>query len=93
MAAGDEVIAFDPAYDSYEPAVRLAGGRCVRVPLRHRDFRYDWDAGAGELMHRRTRLVLFNSPAQSRLHRGGAAADLDALAAVVREPRHPGAVR
>ena len=29
VSAGDEVIAFDPAYDSYEPAVRLAGGRCT----------------------------------------------------------------
>ena len=30
---GDEVILLDPAYDSYEPAVRLAGGVAVRVPL------------------------------------------------------------
>jgi len=43
VGAGDEVIAFDPAYDSYEPAVRLAGGRCVRVPLTQPGFRYDWD--------------------------------------------------
>ena len=32
VRAGDEVIIFDPSYDAYEPAVRLAGGRCVRVP-------------------------------------------------------------
>ena len=31
---GDEVILLEPAYDSYEPAVELAGGRAVRVPLR-----------------------------------------------------------
>lgn len=31
---GDEVIVFDPSYDSYEPSVELAGGRCVHVPLR-----------------------------------------------------------
>ena len=30
---GDEVIVFDPCYDSYEPSVELAGGRCVHVPL------------------------------------------------------------
>ncbi len=33
VRAGDEVVIFDPSYDAYEPAVRLAGGRCVRVPL------------------------------------------------------------
>lgn len=30
---GDEVLVFDPSYDSYDPAVRLAGARCVHVPL------------------------------------------------------------
>jgi len=43
IGAGDEAIAFDPAYDSYEPAVRLAGGRCVRLPLAQPGFRYDWE--------------------------------------------------
>ena len=33
IGAGDEAIIFDPAYDAYEPAVRLAGGRCIRIPL------------------------------------------------------------
>ncbi len=58
---GEEVIAFDPAYDSYEPAVRLAGGRCIRIPLTLPDFRYDWPRVAAA-MSPRTRLVLFNSP-------------------------------
>src|SRR6476661_8681752 len=43
VAPGDEAIAFDPSYDSYEPAVRLAGGHCIRLPLMPPDFRYDWD--------------------------------------------------
>src|SRR5207253_1000699 len=43
IGAGDEAIAFDPAYDSYAPAVRLAGGRCVRLPLAQPGFRYDWE--------------------------------------------------
>ncbi len=34
VRTGDEVILLEPAYDSYEPAVELAGGRAVRVPLR-----------------------------------------------------------
>ena len=40
---GDEVILLDPAYDSYEPAVRLAGGAAVRIPLRRPGFDVDWD--------------------------------------------------
>jgi methionine aminotransferase len=39
---GDEVIVFDPCYDSYEPSVELAGGRCVHVPLALPDFVIDW---------------------------------------------------
>jgi methionine aminotransferase len=33
VGAGDEVIVFDPAYDSYDPAVRLAGARCVHLQM------------------------------------------------------------
>jgi len=61
IGAGDEAIAFDPAYDSYEPAVRLAGGRCIRLPLTQPGFRYDWDR-VRRALSARTRLVLFNSP-------------------------------
>jgi methionine transaminase len=61
IGPGDEAIAFDPAYDSYEPAVRLAGGRCIRVPLSQPGFRYDWQR-VREALSARTRLVLFNSP-------------------------------
>ena len=43
MGPGDEAIIFDPAYDAYEPAVRLAGGRCVRIALAPPAFRFDWD--------------------------------------------------
>src|SRR5882724_5169836 len=43
VGPGDEAIAFDPAYDSYEPAVRLAGGHCLRLPLAQPGFRYDWE--------------------------------------------------
>ncbi len=59
--SGDEVIAFDPAYDSYEPAVRLAGARCVRLPLTPPDFAYDWDR-VRRCLSERTRLVIINSP-------------------------------
>lgn len=58
---GDEVIVFDPAYDSYEPAVELAGGRCIRLPLPAPRYRPDWDAVADALSDR-TRLIILNSP-------------------------------
>jgi methionine transaminase len=61
IGPGDEALAFDPAYDSYEPAVRLAGGRCIRLPLTQPGFRYEWERVRGALSAR-TRLVLFNSP-------------------------------
>jgi methionine transaminase len=57
----DEVIVFDPAYDSYEPAVTLAGGRAVHVPLRMPGFAIDWNRLERSLT-RRTRLLIINSP-------------------------------
>ncbi|HEY2276228.1 MAG TPA: methionine aminotransferase [Steroidobacteraceae bacterium] len=82
IGPGDEAIAFDPAYDSYEPAVRLAGGRCVRLPLAPPDFRYDWDR-VRATVNDRTRLLLLNSPSNPSCT-VTAAADLDALAAAIR---------
>ena len=79
---GDEVMVFDPAYDSYDSSVRLAGAACVHVPLQPPHFRYDWER-IGAAIGERTRLLIINSP----LNPGCtclAAADLDALAAVLR---------
>jgi len=80
---GDEAIVLDPCYDSYEPAVELAGGRCVHVPLQLADFAVDWQRLADAITPR-TRLILINSPHNP----SGAllsAADLDQLAALIRE--------
>jgi methionine aminotransferase len=81
--AGDEVIVFDPAYDSYEPAIRLAGGRCVRIPLTPPAFRFDWDRVRGALTEH-TRLIIINSP-QNPSCTVADARDLDALAALIRD--------
>jgi methionine aminotransferase len=83
VGRGDEVIVFDPAYDSYEPAVRLAGGCCVRLAMRPPGFRYDWDAVRAAITDR-TRLVLFNSP-HNPTCTAASADDLNALAEVIRE--------
>jgi methionine transaminase len=61
VRAGDEVIVLDPAYDSYEPAVELAGARAVHVPLSGRSFSVDWERLESSLCDR-TRLVVINSP-------------------------------
>jgi len=83
VRAGDEVIIFEPAYDAYEPAVRLAGGRAIAIPLAPPRFGYDWDRVAAALSPR-TRLIIINSP-QNPSCSVADAADLDALAALLRD--------
>ena len=61
VGSGDEVVVFDPAYDSYEPAMSLAGARCIHVPLLPPHFRYDWDR-IERACSARTRLIIINSP-------------------------------
>jgi N-succinyldiaminopimelate aminotransferase len=58
---GDEVIAFEPYYDSYAACIALAGGTRVPVTLRAPDFRPDLDALRAAVTPR-TRLILVNSP-------------------------------
>ena len=58
---GDEVIMFDPVYDTYDPAVRLSGGTPVHLTLRAPDYRIDWDAVARAITPR-TRAIMINSP-------------------------------
>lgn len=61
IGPGDEAIVFDPAYDSYEPAVLLAGGRCLHLPLEPPHFAYDWERVRAALTPH-TRLIIINSP-------------------------------
>ncbi len=58
---GDEVIVFDPAYDSYQPAVELAGGFTVHVPLLPPLYQVDW-AQLEKQISKKTRLIIVNSP-------------------------------
>ncbi|WP_116287946.1 aminotransferase class I/II-fold pyridoxal phosphate-dependent enzyme, partial [Parafrankia colletiae] len=61
LEPGDEVIAFEPFYDSYAACVAMAGARLLPVTLRAPDFRPDLDA-LRALVTPRTRLLLLNSP-------------------------------
>jgi methionine aminotransferase len=57
----DEVIVFDPCYDSYEPSITLAAGRTIHLPLTQHEFAIDWGRLQSAL-NRRTRLVIVNTP-------------------------------
>jgi methionine aminotransferase len=83
VGPGDEAIIFDPAYDAYDPAVRLAGARCIRIALTPPAFRFDWDEVRRHLSER-TRLIIINSP-QNPSCTVANGADLDALAALIRD--------
>jgi methionine transaminase len=82
VRAGDEVIVFDPAYDSYEPAIDLQGARAVHIPLTVPSFSIDWQR-VRDAITPKTRMILINSP-----HNPSGAvlsrADLDELASIVR---------
>ncbi|UYU32933.1 pyridoxal phosphate-dependent aminotransferase [Siccibacter colletis] len=58
---GDEVVCFDPSYDSYAPAIQLAGGVLKRQALQPPHFRVDW-AHFATLLSDKTRLVILNTP-------------------------------
>ncbi|WP_312282813.1 pyridoxal phosphate-dependent aminotransferase [Pseudescherichia sp.] len=61
VRSGDEVICFDPSYDSYAPAVELAGGVVKRIALQPPHFDVDWQAFIA-LLSDKTRLVILNTP-------------------------------
>jgi methionine aminotransferase len=83
VRSGDEVIVFDPCYDSYAPSVQLAGGQCVHVKLDPVNFGIDWQR-LSDALSPRTRMVIINSP-----HNPSGAvitrADLDRLAGLIAE--------
>lgn len=58
---GDEVIIFTPAYDCYEPAISLAGGKTIAVPLQHPNYSIDW-AYVKKVLTRKTRMIILNTP-------------------------------
>jgi methionine transaminase len=57
----DEVIIFDPAYDSYQPAIELAGGKCRHIALNAPDYTIDWQQ-VEDCINTKTRAIIINSP-------------------------------
>ena len=58
---GDEVILFEPCYDSYVPVIRLSGGTPVFISLRYPDYSVNWDE-VRRAITPRTRAILVNTP-------------------------------
>ncbi len=58
---GDEVIVFEPAYDSYIPNILINGAVPVLIPLTFPEYKIDWDQ-VREKISERTRMIILNSP-------------------------------
>lgn len=79
--AGDEVILFDPAYDCYDPTIRLNGGKPIHLELKFPTYHIDWKE-VEESISVKTRMIIINNPHNptgSVLSK----ADLDALEKVL----------
>ncbi|WP_418607838.1 methionine aminotransferase [Pseudoalteromonas sp. US3C1013] len=61
VRAGDDVIVFDPAYDSYQPAIELAGGKSVHVALAAPDYTINWQM-VNQAITVNTRAIIINTP-------------------------------
>ncbi len=58
---GDEVIVFEPAYDSYIPAIELNGARAVTIELSFPEYKIDWQEVKNKITPK-TRAIMINSP-------------------------------
>lgn len=58
---GDEVIVFEPAYDSYVPAIELCGGIPVCLHLKAPDYHIDWNE-VKKFISQKTRMIMINTP-------------------------------
>ena len=61
LQPGDEVILFEPAYDSYIPNITINGGIPVQIPLKYPDYSIDWEL-VRQKISPRTRMIMLNSP-------------------------------
>src|SRR5688500_3828849 len=61
LQPGDEVIIFEPAYDSYIPNVEINGAVPVLIDLRFPEYKIDW-TGVRKKISRKTKVIMLNSP-------------------------------
>jgi methionine aminotransferase len=58
---GDEVVVFEPAYDCYQPAIELNGGKTVYLQLKAPDYAIDWEQ-VKKVVNHRTKMIIINTP-------------------------------
>jgi len=58
---GDEVILFKPAYDCYEPAIAVNGGKSVAIQLKYPAYKVDWKLVESKINHN-TKMIIINTP-------------------------------
>jgi methionine aminotransferase len=58
---GDEVIVFEPAYDCYQPAIELNGGKTIYLQLKAPNYSIDWEE-VKKMMNHRTKMIIVNTP-------------------------------
>jgi len=61
LQPGDEVIVFEPAYDSYIPAIEVNGAKALTIDLSFPDYKIDWTVVKNKISER-TRAIMINSP-------------------------------
>ncbi len=61
VGKGDEVIVLKPAYDTYEPTVKLSGGKVVPIQLEGSDYGINWEK-IKNAVNQHTRMIIINSP-------------------------------
>lgn len=83
LQPGDEVIVFEPAYDSYIPNVEINGAKAVKINLVYPEYRIDWDAVKNAITSK-TRAILLNSP-HNPTGAVTSAADIEHLRSVVKD--------
>lgn len=57
----DEVIIFRPAYDCYEPAITINGGKTISIQLNTPDYKIDWEDVAKQFSNK-TKMIIINTP-------------------------------
>ena len=58
---GDEVIIFEPAYDCYQPAIELNGGKTIYMQLQAPDYTIDWES-VKKMINHHTKMIIINTP-------------------------------